>query len=138
MAITYSKIENLNHLLIHPLPKGRVVEGQVIQCDGNHIVRTKDGAFYSTGHLAKRHTGVHVPSKWGHSRSLIECFFRLGMVSKEVVDENNRRLESEAEGSRARSFLAYDAKRMDEMGVPLTKSQRAKLEKIAKLAPSND
>lgn len=138
MAITYSKIESLNHLIIHPLPKGKVVEGQVIQCDGTHIVRTKDGAFYSTGHLAKRHISAHVPTRWGHSHRLIECFYHLGMVTKEVMEENTRRLESEAKGSAARSFLTYEAKRMDEMGVPLTKGQRAKLEKIAKLSPSDE
>jgi hypothetical protein len=138
VATTFSKITNLNHLRIHPLPKGKVITGEIIQCDGCHIVRTKDGAFYATGHLAKRHTSVRVPTQWGHSRSLMDCFLKLGMVSKEVVEENNRRLVSEAKGDKARGLLQYHAKELAELGVPLTKAQRAKLEKIAALSPRAD
>jgi hypothetical protein len=88
--------------------------------------------------LAKRHTSVRVPTQWGHSRSLMDCFLKLGMVSKEVVEENNRRLVSEAKGDKARGLLQYHAKELAELGVPLTKAQRAKLEKIAALSPRAD
>lgn len=130
MASIMSKIPAVDKVEFKPLPSKRWMKGASIARVGKHIYilpkRGSGSVIYTTD------KSLHGPyAIWEvHKVYAVEALNTLGLVSDEDLQAAQKRSKKFHNQQSAEYSLTYDKKRLESLGVKLTKAQVKKLLKV--------